>query len=336
MYAWKPKVTMTDNAGREHVLFSAFDLCRSCFIIVTVLAISMLINSFRFPRYANIVKTHWRIAACHPAELPGHFNIAARLWGSAAGCCCHSLLARWVLWLIVAVVTVDVAANIGEGLHASLLPVLHLVGATVKLAFFVPYYLSLRVDCLTRLLRKLLVWNFIVSLLIAGTCSCLHNVRRSRDGTVTATSIIAAITDWATLCVFPVADAMPPQIVTYRMRVGGSIAIAALHAWLYTDTLMSRSTLYDAGFVIELKVRGVLVFSSFDWRCKGITLVIFFALHMLYRLVFYPDSAIVLQRRVLMTTLHKPKSLAGSEMETNDETEPECELDKVGGTLDEL
>ena len=108
---------------------------------------------------------------------------------------------RRVLWLIVAVVIVDIATSISESLHASIVPVVQIVGPTVKLAFIVPYYLTLRADCLKRLLRKLLVWNFLSSLLIAGTCSCLHNLRRIRDSSTTvhntpATSIIAAITDW--------------------------------------------------------------------------------------------------------------------------------------------
>ena len=81
------------------------------------------------------------------------------------------------------------------------------------------------------------------------------------------------------------------------------MAVAVLHAWLYMDALMTRSTLYNGGMVTELKVREVLVFSSFDSRpCKGLTFVLLFTLHMLHRLVMCPDLVLVLQRRVLITT----------------------------------
>ena len=235
-----------------------------------------------------------------PAQnrLAGSVNLAGKLFGECFGTRCHGFLLRWIMPLVAVVIVVELSMEVVWYLEASFLPVFHIASVFGKLAFLVPWYLSLRVDCLQRLFKKLAVWNAIASMCVALACT-MHHYKG-----LGWTMYISCFVDFSLRCIFPLIDAMHPAIVSQRTRVAACLVVAAVHVWLYIDTRLSSTTFYNKGKVLELKVEGHTVFSSLGWRRKGLLFITAFLLHMLYHSMLHRDSAFVLQQRVLLTTLH--------------------------------
>ena len=289
-----------DDSGTEHSLVSTYDLYNSAAIIVVLLTLEVVFNSFREPEYATVVKDNIKLLEVR-TRGPGSKTFGSLLFGKHFGSSIEKSCTKLTKCLTFLVLSshglgyafVSIFGKRTWSGHTQVISGCLLIIITLCAAA------TMQIRIVAALLRNPEIWYFWLSCfsILLGSVLIDSDIYQPWSLPVYQAGYALLVSG------IPLVDAAAIQLRLFVARYA-CVVVCAFSFVVYLDKSRRMAELYSQGNIPELGVRGIATFSLLNIWLKSQLLLCSFTAIMAYRGWRHPERTVLLFRNPRIDELH--------------------------------